>query len=113
MLQRWIPVFTGMTVISSLHYTTLHRKNHFIISKNSFSLNTRTPNFFALSNLLPASTPATTAVVFLLTLSATFPPSDLILSFAIFSLLFSLPLPHFLTTSPHIQYFPYHTKIPQ
>jgi len=48
--------------------------DYFNSFKNSSSLKTFTPNFSALSSFDPASTPATTKSVFLLTDEATSPP---------------------------------------
>src|ERR1017187_8766903 len=65
------------------------------IFKNSASLMIFTPSFCALSNLEPASSPASTKSVFLLTLPVTLPPSASI---------FAVVLPAFLF--PFLQFAP-------
>jgi len=55
---------------------------NYVIFKNSASLMIFTPSFCALSSLEPASSPARTKSVFLLTLPLTLPLSDSILAVA-------------------------------
>ena len=78
--QREVAASTSRMSELRLQKPSIRTARAYSIFRNSASSMTRIPSFFAFSSLLPASSPARTKLVFLLTLPLTFPPCAIIIS---------------------------------
>ena len=77
---KMTPQSRGLVIVAPEQNDKFNKAQRQSIFRNSVSLTTRRPSFFAFSNLLPGSCPAKTNEVFLLTLPLTFPPCAMISS---------------------------------